>query len=41
MGSVVVGSNVDFVLDAHDGSDHHDLTRFTSVIERARPAPSE
>lgn len=29
-----VGSNVDFVIDPHE-SDHHDLTRFTAVIERA------
>jgi hypothetical protein len=33
-GKVKVGSKVDFVLDAHEGNDHHDLTRFTAVIER-------
>jgi hypothetical protein len=27
------GSNVDFVLDPHEGADHHDLSRFTAVIE--------
>jgi hypothetical protein len=32
--SVNVGSTIDFVLDPHDSSDHHDLTRFTSVIHR-------
>jgi len=29
------GSTVDFVLDAHDGDDHHDLSRFTAVIAKA------
>lgn len=33
--SVDIGSTVDFVLDAHEGNDYHDLTRFTAVIERA------
>ena len=33
--AVRVGSTVDLVLDAHEGSDHHDLSRFTAVIERA------
>lgn len=33
--NVDVGSTIDFVLDPLDGNDHHDLTRFTSVIERA------
>jgi len=28
------GSNVDFVLDAHAGEDHHDLSRFIGVIAR-------
>lgn len=32
---VAVGSMLDFVLDPLDGKDHHDLTRFTAVIERA------
>jgi len=32
--SVDVGSNIDFVLDPHEGDDHHDLTRFTGVIVR-------
>ncbi len=31
---VDIGSSVDLVLDAHEGSDHHDLSRFTAVIER-------
>jgi hypothetical protein len=31
--TVHIGSNVDFVLDPHEGADHHDLTRFTAVIE--------
>lgn len=31
---VDVGSTVDFVLDPRDGDDHHDLSRFTAVIER-------
>jgi hypothetical protein len=35
-----VGSKVDFVLDPHESSDHHDLTRFTGIIERAAQAPS-
>jgi hypothetical protein len=29
-----VGSTVDFVLDPHEGADHHDLTRFTGIIVR-------
>jgi len=29
-----VGSTVDFVLDPHDGADHHDLSRFTGIIVR-------
>lgn len=33
-GKVNVGSKVDFVLDAHESNDHHDLTRFTAVIQR-------
>lgn len=32
--AVHVGSNIDFVLDPHDGADHHDLTRFTATIVR-------
>ncbi len=31
--TVHIGSNVDFVLDPHEGADHHDLSRFTAVIE--------
>jgi hypothetical protein len=31
--TVHVGSKVDFVLDPHEGADHHDLSRFTAVIE--------
>jgi hypothetical protein len=38
--SVKLGSKVDFVLDPHDSSDHHDLTRFTAVILRAVTEPS-
>lgn len=34
-----VGSTVDFVLDPHEGDDHHDLTRFSGVITRAAPKP--
>ncbi len=30
-----LGSAVDFVLDPHEGDDHHDLSRFTGVIARA------
>jgi hypothetical protein len=29
-----VGSTVDFVLDPHEGADHHDLSRFTAAIVR-------
>jgi hypothetical protein len=32
--NVDIGSTLDFVLDPLDGDDHHDLTRFTAVIER-------
>jgi len=32
--TVQVGSTVDFVLDPHESTDHHDLTRFTAVIHR-------
>jgi hypothetical protein len=35
---VELGSAVDFALDPHEGSDHHDLTRFTGIIERL-PSP--
>jgi hypothetical protein len=38
--SLALGSKVDFVLDPHDSSDHHDLTRFTAVITRAVATPS-
>ena len=31
---VNVGSTIDFVLDPHDSDDHHDLSRFTGIIER-------
>jgi hypothetical protein len=31
--TVSLGSKLDFVLDPHEGRDHHDLTRFTAVIE--------
>jgi hypothetical protein len=36
-----VGSTVDFVLDPFESNDHHDLTRFTGIIERvvATPGP--
>jgi hypothetical protein len=30
--AVRVDSTIDFVLDPHEGDDHHDLTRFTAVI---------
>lgn len=33
--TVRVDSTVDFVLDPLESDDHHDLTRFTAVIERA------
>jgi hypothetical protein len=33
--NLMVGSTVDFVLGPHESSDHHDLTRFTGIIERA------
>jgi hypothetical protein len=32
-----VGSTVDFVLDPHEGEDHHDLSRFTGIIVRVEP----
>ena len=32
---VHVGSTLDFVLDPHDGDDHHDLSRFTAIVARA------
>ena len=35
--TVNVGSKLDFVLDAHDSNDRHDLTRFTAVVERVIP----
>lgn len=35
MGHVEINSTVDFILDPHESNDHHDLTRFTAVIERA------
>jgi hypothetical protein len=35
------GSTVDFVLDPHDGDDHHDLTRFTGIIARDDRAQAE
>jgi len=35
MASLHVGSTVDFVLDPHEGADHHDLSRFTAVIARS------
>jgi hypothetical protein len=35
VGNVEINSTVDFILDPHEGADHHDLTRFTAVIERA------
>jgi hypothetical protein len=34
-----VGSSVDFVLDPHEGSDPHDLSRFTGVIARDQMTP--
>lgn len=38
--TLVLGSSIDFVLDPHENDDHHDLSRFTSVIERAERALS-
>lgn len=35
------GSTVDFVLDPHDGDDHHDLTRFTGVVARDDSAQAQ
>lgn len=35
-----LGSTVDFVLDPHEGEDHHDLTRFTGIIVRVEPGPA-
>jgi hypothetical protein len=29
-----LGSTVDFVLDPHEGDDHHDLSRFTAIVAR-------
>ena len=34
-----IGSTVDFVLDPHEGEDHHDLSRFTGIVVRVEPAP--
>lgn len=36
-----VGSTVDFVLDPHEGNDHHDLSRFTGIVARDEPAQTE
>jgi hypothetical protein len=36
---VNVGSTVDFVLDPFESNDHHDLTRFTGIIERVVTPP--
>jgi hypothetical protein len=35
------GSTVDFVLDPHEGNDHHDLSRFTGIVARDAPAETE
>jgi hypothetical protein len=35
------GSTVDFVLDPHEGDDHHDLSRFTGIIARDESAEAE
>jgi hypothetical protein len=35
------GSMVDFVLDPHEGNDHHDLSRFTGIVARDEPARAE
>ena len=37
--SLQVGSTVDFVLDPHEGDDHHDLSRFTGIIVRVDTGP--
>jgi hypothetical protein len=34
-----IDSNVDFVLDPHEGDDHHDLSRFTGIIVRVEQLP--
>jgi hypothetical protein len=39
--SLHVGSNVDFVLDPHEGDDHHDLSRFTGIVVRVDTGPGE
>lgn len=36
-----VGSTVDFVLDPHEGADHHDLSRFTGIVVRVEPPPAQ
>lgn len=36
---IQVGSTLDFVLDPHEGDDHHDLSRFTAIIARAEAPP--
>lgn len=36
-----VGSTVDFVLDPHEGADHHDLSRFTGIVVRVDQGPAE
>jgi len=36
-----VGSSVDFVLDPHEGADHHDLSRFTGIVVRVEPGPGQ
>lgn len=36
-----VDSTVDFVLDPHEGADHHDLSRFTGIIVRVEPGPAQ
>lgn len=35
------GSTVDFVLDPHDGDDHHDLSRFTGIVARDERVEAE
>lgn len=36
-----VGSTVDFVLDPHEGDDHHDLSRFTGIVVRVDTGPAQ
>jgi len=39
--SLAVNSTVDFVLDPHEGADHHDLSRFTGIVVRVDTGPAQ